>query len=370
MKAKKVFALALSATMAMGIAMPVMAADTDPTVTAPIYSFEVLDVVVPTTYQVAFNPEGLTVKTGDSTTSTDQILSRNYGMINRGNKDQVMTVALKVEDQNTGDNKVTFVDSAEEVTNAKAGEYKVHLTAVAADATNEVKVGAATPASADKDTEAADLNSVTMTKAADTTAVTLKGGDNKIAFKLDKAVYSPKGGAELELGASSSTSNNVASNFEITSLAAAGKGITAFTFGGTMNNTDTNWSKLTSGIKITATYSNEVASSDATAVSGTGAMIKVGPQVTADTSGLITITGLTATKNWESMTVTNENGTFDINSGAVTWNNTQWSEENGGTLTVQLEESWLVTLRGKTGRTTVTLTDGSTISAPLAIPAS
>ena len=92
MKMKKALALTMSATMAMGIAMPVMAAD--PTVTAPIYSFEVLDVVVPTTYEVAFNPEGLTVKTGDSTTSTDQIISRNYGMINKGNKDQVMAVAL------------------------------------------------------------------------------------------------------------------------------------------------------------------------------------------------------------------------------------------------------------------------------------
>ena len=206
MKMKKALALTMSATMAMGIAMPVMAAD--PTVTAPIYSFEVLDVVVPTTYEVAFNPEGLTVKTGDSTTSTDQIISRNYGMINKGNKDQVMAVALKVEDQNTGDNKVTFVDSEDEVDNAKAGEYKIHLTAIAAD-TTEVTVGSPTPASADENTAATDLNSVTMNKAADTTAVTLKDGDNKLAFKLDKAVYSPKSGSELELGATGSNSNNV-----------------------------------------------------------------------------------------------------------------------------------------------------------------
>ena len=74
----------------------------------------------------------------------------------------VCRVALKITDKNTGDNKVEFVDSADEVTNAKDGEYKIHLTAVPADDT-EVKVGT-TPASADKDTAAASLDDVTMTK--------------------------------------------------------------------------------------------------------------------------------------------------------------------------------------------------------------
>lgn len=359
MKMKKALALTMSATMAMGIAMPVMAAD--PTVTAPIYSFEVLDVVVPTTYEVAFNPEGLTVKTGDSTTSTDQIISRNYGMINKGNKDQVMAVALKVEDQNTGDNKVTFVDSKDEVDNAKAGEYKIHLTAIAAD-TTEVTVGASTPASADENTAAADLNSVTMTKAADATAVTLKDGDNKLAFKLDKAVYSPKSGSELELGATNSNSNNVASNFEITSLAAAGKGITAFTFGGTMNNVDTNWSKLTAGIKITATYSNEVASSGTTAISGTGAMIKVGPQVSLSTSGAITITGLTSDKDFSTMTLTHSDGTIDLNTD-LTWQKDNYTAGQGGDLSIQMGSPWITWLGGQSVTVTVNLTDGSAISA-------
>ncbi len=368
MKMKKGLALTMSATMAMGIAMPVMAAD--PTVTAPIYSFEVLDVVVPTTYEVAFNPEGLTVKTGDSTTSTDQIISRNYGMINKGNKDQVMAVALKVEDQNTGDNKVTFVDSEDEVDNAEAGEYKIHLTAIAAD-TTEVTVGSPTPASADENTAATDLNSVTMNKAADTTAVTLKDGDNKLAFKLDKAVYSPKSGSELELGATGSNSNNVASNFEITSLAAAGKGITAFTFGGSMNNVDTNWSKLTAGIKITATYSNEIASSDTTAVAGTGAMIKTGPDVTVSPTGLVTISGMTADKKFESLTITNKNAAdLDVNLAAVEWNRTNYNDTTGGTITCQLGEDWLVSLRGVSeGKIKVTFSDKTSITVSTNIPA-
>lgn len=349
MKMKKVLALTMSATMAMGIAMPVMAAD--PTVTAPIYSFEVLDVVVPTTYEVAFNPEGLAVKTDSSgNPSTDQIISRNYGMINKGNKDQVMTVALKVEDQNTGDNKVTFVDSEDEVDNAEADEYKIHLTAIAAD-TTEVKVGT-TPASANKDTAATDLNNVTMTKAADTTAVTLKDGDNKLAFVLEKAIYTPKTTGGLELGGTpsdASNPNNVKDNFDLTGLAAGGAGISAFTFSGSMNGS-ANWSKLTAGIKITATYTNTIAPSDVDSdkVSGTGAMIKVGPDVTVSPTGLVTISGMNADKKFESMTVTNKNAAdLDVNLAAVEWNRTNYNDTTGGTITCQLGEDWLVSQIGR-----------------------
>ena len=267
MKTKKMLALTLGATMTMGMAMPVMAAD--PTVTAPIYSFETIDVVVPTTYKVAFNPEGLTVKTDATNTSTDQILSKNYGILNKSNKDMVCRVALKITDKNTGDNKVEFVDSADEVTNAKDGEYKIHLTAVPADDT-EVKVGT-TPASADKDTAAASLDDVTMTKAADTNAVTLKGGDNLVAFKLLKAEYQAKAGSEVTLGTTSA--NDVASNYEIKALAGTGKGITAFTFSGSMN-AKADWTQLQSGIEITSVYTPEIAPSDATVITGTGAMIK------------------------------------------------------------------------------------------------
>lgn len=265
---KSMTAVAMSAAMVMSMGMPVFAADPEVEVDAPIYSFEVLDVVVPTTYAVAFNPDGLTVKTGDSTTSTDQILSRNYGIINKGNKDQLITVTLTVEDQNTGDNVAIFVDDADAVTNAKEGEYKIHLTAVPADASG-VQVGT-TPAAADKDTAATDLDNVTMTGAT-ANAVTLKAGENKIGFKLDEATYSPIAGSEVTLGAEGAT-NNVASSYEITALADDGAGITAFTFGGEMN-ANANWSKLTSGVKITAVYSNEIAPSDATVVDGTGAMV-------------------------------------------------------------------------------------------------
>lgn len=272
---KKMLAAALSTSMVVGMSVPVLAADTGTTqtgtdISAPIYSFDVVDVVVPTTYAVAFNPEGLTVKTGGSNTSTDQILSKNFGIINKSNKDKVVTVSLTVVDENTytdeNASKITFVNSASEVSAAKDGEYKIHLTAIPADGT-EVKIGTS---SADKDTATSALGDVAMTKAPEGKEVTLRAGENKIGFKLDKAVYSPKSTGGVELG--TNTSNNVQSNFEITGLAAAGAGITGFTFGGEMN-ANADWFKLQSAIKITAVYTNETAPSDATVISGTGAMV-------------------------------------------------------------------------------------------------
>ena len=265
----KILTAVLSASMLMGSSLPALAADGE--VEAPIYSLDVINVIVPTTYAVAFNPEGLSVKTGTvsggdvAVTSTDQILSKNYGIINKSSKDKVITVALTVEDLNT-DSGITFVNSAEEVTGAEEGEYKIHLTAIPANGT-EVTVSGD---SADQDTTGEALSDVEMTKAAAGKEVTLNAGENYIGFKLDKAVWTAKSGADVTLG--ETNSNDVKDNFEVTALAVGGKGITAFTFGGEMNE-NADWSKLTKGIKISVVYGNEKASSDLTPIDGTGAMV-------------------------------------------------------------------------------------------------
>ena len=264
----------LSISMLMGSAMPVLAAEADEgvDVDVPIYSLDITNVIVPTSYAVAFNPEGLKVKTGtvsggDAGMSTDQILSKTYGIINKSSKDKLITVTLDVKDLN-GDGGLVFVDSKQDVDDAAEGEYKIHLTVIPAD-TTEVKVGTA---SADHNTAATALNDVVMTPAAAGKEVTLMAGENYLGFKLDKAVWTPKTGSEVELG--STNSNDVKDNFEITGLAEDGKGITAFTFGGEMN-ANADWSELTKGIKITVIYGNDKVASDLTAISGTGAMVQL-----------------------------------------------------------------------------------------------
>lgn len=325
---KKAIAVGLSMAMVLGMSVPAMADDTVD-VTAPIYSFDLVNVAVPTAYAVAFNPEGLTVKVG-ANTSTNQILSKNFGIINKSNKDKVITVKLTVADQNTN-SKIVFVDSAQEVTDAKDGEYKIHLTVVPADADNEVKVSGA---AATKDTAASDLGDVTMTGAADK-AVTLKSGENQVGFKLVKAEYTPKTTGGLELG--TGTTNDVQGNFDLTGLATGGKGITAFAFGGEMN-ANAEWHKLQSGIKITAVYTSETAPSDAEAITGTGALVHLAPKfTTGDDVGVIKYTkgdGDNALASIGKVEMTMPNGT--AYNGYVV-NGSTWgaATDDGSTITLQ-----------------------------------
>ena len=283
---KKVFAGAMSATLVMGMSLTAFASgavsDPEASVDAPIFSFDAIDVVVPTTLAVAFNPDGLDVQTGADAADTEnsQVLSHKVGILNKSSKDKIVTVTLTVTDKNTyandDDPRITFVDTASDATGAEKGEYAIYLAAVPAD-TTEVKVGS-TPASASATTTAADLANVAMT-AASGKDVALSAGENKIAFKLEKATYGLKADASIELG--SDITNDVASKYEVKSLATGGAGITAFTFGGALNQ-NADWTKLTSGVEIKAVYTFANADGE-TAITGTGAMVEVAPTSEAPT---------------------------------------------------------------------------------------
>lgn len=270
-KMKKALAVALSASMVMGMSMTTFAADQEVSVDAPIYSLDVTQVVVPTTFVVAFNPDGLSVDVdGDDTgDTTDQIVSKNYGIINKSSKDKMITVTLKVEDLN--EDKISFVDAAtmtppappaspDMASSISPDEYALNLQVVPADATG-VTVG---DNPADLTTTGADLVDVKMT-AATSAAMDLMPGENEVSFLLAKAEY------EGAINLNSTNGNNVEDQITLKNLDAAGKGITAFTFSGTMN-ASADWAKLTKGIRITAVYSNENAPNGAEAMAGTGAL--------------------------------------------------------------------------------------------------
>lgn len=353
---KRFMALALSASMMMGMSMTSLASDQEVSVDAPIYAYDVTNVIVPTNFLVAFNPNGLDVdKDGGTTIVQDQIVSKNYGIINKSTKDKVITVTLNVEDLNEG--QITFAEDPADVTNAAAGDYVVNLTVVPADAT-EVKVGS-TPAAADLTTTGADLADATMT-AATGAAKVLVEGDNDVDFLLEKAVYQGK------IDLSGATGNNVADQFTIQELAAAGKGITAFTFGGTMN-ANADWTKLTKGIKITAVYSNDNAPVGATPESGTGALFK-NPNPTfktGDEVGTIkykTGTGSDAVATITKVEMSNNGKVFDgYNALGSTWSAA--TDENG---LITLDPKFMAFFKdGKTIEATVTYetTNGDTKTA-------
>ena len=230
-----------------------------------IYNYDIVNVVVPTSYAVALNPYELPIRVNETTVSTNQVVARNYGIINKSTLDKIVTVTLVVEDQNDG--KITFVDSKEAVMNADKDTYAVYFTAVPADDSG-IKTGSGN-VDVNKDTTAAELADVSMT-GAENSAVVLKKGDNQIAFKLSKAVYQYEDGKEINID--TEQHKDVRKQMKLTSLAADGTGATAFTFDGVMNQ-QADWSKITNGIKVSVVYSYETAAGDERIADGTSTVL-------------------------------------------------------------------------------------------------
>lgn len=229
----------------------------------PIYDYDVLNVLVPTSYAVAFNPYGLNVRVGEGEFISRQVISRNYGIVNESTRDKLVTVVLTVEDLNEG--QITFVDSAEAARNADAETFAIYLALVPAD-DGEIMMGNRIP---DKDITAEDLTDISMGWSTEN-AVTLLAGENQVTFKLSGAVYGFLDGSEPDLDDESIQTDS----FQLMELAPDGTGVTAFTFDGVMN-PYADWTKLQRGIRISVVYTYENATGTETIVEGTGAMVQV-----------------------------------------------------------------------------------------------
>lgn len=272
MKTKKMLAAILSAAMVMSMSMTAFAAaeestdssTSDPntgTVTAPIFSYDVTQVIVPTKFQVAFNPDEWDIKTGntDADKSNAQIVSKSYGIINKSTKSKIVSVALNVEDLN-GD-EIVFVDSADAVTEDD-DSYKLFLEATPSNKDDGVKIGSV---AVDKEAGAQALADVVITPASGK-GVALHAGDNEITFMLDAAKYQIADGQSIGFD---TTVEDLEDILEVKELGT--NGATGFTFTGKMNK-KASWNKLTGGLKITAVYTNETAEGTEEIVEGTGAM--------------------------------------------------------------------------------------------------
>ena len=232
--------------------------------TVPIYDYDILNVLVPTSYTVAFNPYGLNVSVGEDEFFSGQVISRNYGIVNASTRDKLVTVTLTVEDLNDG--QITFVDSAEAARDADEETLAIYLALVPA-GDGEIMVD---NRKLDKDITAGSLTDVSMGKSTEN-AVTLQAGENQVTFKLSGAVYGVLDGD----GPSLDDGGSQADSFRLMELAADGTGVTAFTFDGAMN-PDADWTKLQRGIRISVIYTYENATGTETIAEGTGAMVKIG----------------------------------------------------------------------------------------------
>ncbi|MCM1047771.1 MAG: MSCRAMM family adhesin SdrC [Clostridiales bacterium] len=208
---------------------------------------EIINVVVPTSYTLALNPYGLSIKIGNNTISTEQVISGTYGIVNKSSTDQIVKVSLTVEDRNGGE--LVFVDSAQEAAEAEENVYAIYLEVVPANEEQILIDGE--PADSEITGEA--LRKVDMTGAKEQ-AVPLHDGLNSIAFKLSGAVYNDDN--------------------ELVELSPDGKGVSAYTFSGVMNS-NAEWEKLSGGIKLSVVYTYKTAAGDEEIIEGTGAMIRV-----------------------------------------------------------------------------------------------
>ena len=93
-----------------------------------------------------------------------------------------------------------------------------------------------------------------------------------------------------------------------------------------------------------------------------------GPSVSVSSTGLVTVTGLTKTANYNNkITFAADGTTKDQSDKSLVWNTENWTTENGGTFTVQMPEGWVSYWSGKEVTVTVSLTDGSNITAKVTI---
>lgn len=371
---KKVLAAVLSTTMVMGMSMTVLADDgditsTSPTnpatggsITAPIFSYDITHVVVPTSYGVAFNPDGLNITVSTATTpavtTTSTVASKNYGIINKSSKDKLVKVGLSVSSTEPNES-VTFVSSRDAATtDAEKGEYKIYLEVVPADTTAVQIYDSSTAKAPTTTTQPSSLAHVSMTKSTSAT-VPMGLGDNEVAFKLGKATYALKkdGSLNLEGGV---TDNDVKDLYKVTDLD-ANAGVTGFTFDGAMNS-NADWTKVTGKVEITPTYTIETTDDTVGILDGTGAMAKVGPRISMSSTGLITVRGLTAEQNFESVKiVVGDNSEWDANDEVAEWDTSNWSATDGGEFTIQLGDGWIDFINGKggTARAIINYTGGS-----------
>ena len=232
----------------------------------PIYDYDSLNVLVPTSYSVAFNPYGLNVRVGEDEFFSGQVISKNYGIVNASDRDKLVTLTLTVEDLNDG--QITFVDSAEAARNADAETLAMYLALVPAD-DGEITINNRKP---DKNITAESLTDVSMGKSTEH-AVSLQAGENQVTFKLSRAVYGFLDGDAPSLDDEGSQ----ADSFRLMKLAPDGSGVTAFTFDGAMN-PDADWSKLQRGIRLSVVYTYENTTGTEPIAEGTGAMVKIGEE--------------------------------------------------------------------------------------------
>lgn len=352
---KRLLAVGLAAAMLMGSSAVAFAADQEGSSSGEgetqfISKSDVFDVVLPTvaedatTFDYLLDPEGLIAETeGD----------RYTGKVFDDDKTVYFLRSSQVDGTVKGaDGKVDYTDKSDEikVVNKSTEAVDLKVSAKVTEVPSEITMAASNRFSG---TDAELYLALLGTDGTTPTekAISADGVELAVNIPADAAAYEVKWNAAA--GAYEKQLTDAAKEADYTGFKSY-----SFQLTGVCNTTEgTNWSGLTDKApKVDLTWSVK----DFTVT---------GPQITVSSTGLITITGLTAEKNYKGLTIKNANGgPYNINDAAVTWNEENYSSENGGSLTCQMEEAWLSTLRGVSGEAQLTLTDDTVITVAINIP--
>lgn len=378
MKTKKFLAASLAAAM-MVSTLPAATANAEEIEGGVIYvKQDIYDVTLPTTAAQKFylDPEGLIAlgNGGSATANPGTVVGlTNMYAVNRSSIPVVLSASYKVADSATADG-VTVVNA---VADADA------ITAIQEDATKKVAISiSAIEAATDADTSGntcggkvfkADASGVDLTAStgnlsaadavyADSTAVAAEYVMTPETYKFQLK----------DAGADPYDANSYEYIIDSTAEKAS---CVKLTIGGYCS-TKADWSAYTDGtneLKLDMVFKFKKAATttgDWTDTTTGTDEVKVGPQVTISNTGLITISDLTADKNYKSVSLSNGDASAAVSDSNVTWDAKDWSSTNGGTLAFQLKSSagWESWYSGKTLTVTVTLTDNSTITGSLLMP--
>jgi hypothetical protein len=362
MKAKRVWAVLLAATMVIGSTIGVSAATGDENNTGSettVTGTGTVDYVDTTIYNVGLptdaalnltvDPQGLSILENDKTATADE-LAEAAGKI---------TSTSVVAVTNAGSVPVKVSVAMSVTGNATVKTNKDDVNVESAEATNVLMY--VVPSAVDTPDEAGyqAYDSGYVIKGAQETDAT------KIDFVLPAADYvfsKNEDGSEVKF---------------VRDEESAVHG-TALEFGGFVNKY-ADWSTYTSsgdtsatntiGLKAVFTFTHTLTEADVATEGAPYAMIENsslstvevgdGPKVSISDDGLITISGLTPEHNYQVFTLTYDGAAVDLTQ-AGTVGVSGWTQADGGTITYQLNTAWTSKLAGHTVVVTVTLTDGTT----------
>lgn len=378
MKKKKVLAALLVAAM-MVPTMPAVTANAEEIEGGVIYvKQDIYDVTLPTTASQKFylDPEGLiALGKGGSVADAGKVVGMaDMYAVNRSSIPVALSASYKLADTAESDG-VTIVDTV-----ADAG------TAIQEDVTKKVAVSI-TAAEAAKDADnndcgghvvkdtgsAQDISGLSAMTADVVYAKDATGTAAENAYIMTPEDYK----FQLKDGKTADDAYDSSAYEYVIDETAKKASCLKLSIGGYCS-TKADWTDYTNGtnelkLDITFKFKKVVPTTEAdysNVKAGTDE-VKVGPQVTMTTGGLITISDLTAEKNVRghaNLKLSNGTATATPQASTATFSaDLGWTSANGGTCTFQLGSAWN-TWNGKPVTVTVTLTDGSTIScAPVTL---